>query len=194
MLHTTICNLQKTSSKWSSKIFPKVHWRYAADSTWHLRVWNNTSLPVLWCCEQCQEKGNCWLLTADKSGHVVIGFDKSIFHEEIYPTAELAYFVTEDSRFLFHGHAQNFLSLNVNELLAEESFRTFSYNICALNVANDWAEWGIKMSDFLQSAGNELCHQMPFKFWKRTWNNCNLRIGSKRYQLTELKMNSKTKD
>ena len=88
-------------------------------------TWDNSPQPVLWCSEQCPEKGNCWLLTADKPGHVVTGFDQSVFPEEIYPTTELDYLVTEDLQFPYHCLAQNF----VNDLPSSESFCTFLNNI-----------------------------------------------------------------
>lgn len=90
------------------------------------------------------------------------GFGKPRFPTEVNLGSKLADFVTEDSWFFFHvlKLEAGFLSLDVSEWPESEFYKNALINVGAINVVNDSAERGVKLSsDFLAAARGEEHYQ-----------------------------------
>lgn len=90
------------------------------------------------------------------------GFGKPRFPTEVNLGSKLADFVTEDSWFFFHvlKLEAGFLSLDVSEWPESEFYKNALINVGAINVVNDSAERGVKLSsDFLAAAHGEEHYQ-----------------------------------
>jgi hypothetical protein len=89
------------------------------------------------------------------------GFGKPIF-PKLLTSLQLADLITEDSWFFFSslGLDSDFLALNVTDWKDSESYQSCLPAVKAINVINDAAERGVKMSaDFIGSARNETNYQ-----------------------------------
>ena len=90
------------------------------------------------------------------------GFGKPNFPTDITLSTTLADLVGEDSWFLFHTLQLDpaFLELDVEAWPDSEAYQSALTNIGALNVINDCAERGVKLSsDFLEAAKTETHYQ-----------------------------------
>ena len=90
------------------------------------------------------------------------GFGKPKFSKEVGLQSKLADFVTEDSWFFFSVLKldSSFLHLDVAAWPEADSFKTSLANVTGMNVINDAAERGVKLSsDFMASARTEEHYQ-----------------------------------
>ena len=96
------------------------------------------------------------------TGRFGTGFGKPAFQKNITETTKLADFITADSWYFFSllRLDPNFLSLAVDQWLDDDSYKESAKNVKAINVVNDCAERGVKLSsDFLSAARSEENYQ-----------------------------------
>lgn len=101
------------------------------------------------------DHGNSQNIPRDRFG---TGFGKPHFPREINESSTLADFVTYDSWFIFRlvGLNSDFLDKEVTEWIKLPSYLSSKVNIGAINVINDCAERGVKLSsDFIDVAKSE---------------------------------------
>ena len=90
------------------------------------------------------------------------GYGKPAFPDKVTASSSLSDFVTADSWFFFHSLnvPDDFLVMPVSEWPSLESCKKGMNNVKAINVVNDVAERGVKLSsDYLSSARSEEHYQ-----------------------------------
>ena len=125
-----------------SDIVPKLELQYLAERLLEVQPGGNVTLPI------------------DRYG---TGFGKPKFpNDNISAATKLADLVSSDSWFIFRlmGIETNFLSEDVDRWPGEQSFLSSKAKTSALNVINDNAKSGVKLSsDYLDTARSEEQYQ-----------------------------------